>query len=66
MLRDEPDWLEYRMRCKEINEKPSLIGFNRWLTSTTNAVTFFHDIDPEGQLKKQIIEEKEFLNVVCR
>lgn len=66
MLKDEPDWLEYRMRCEETGEKPSLIGFNRWLTSTTNAVTFFHDVDPTGELKKRISENKDFLNVVCQ
>lgn len=66
MLKNDPNWLEYRMRCKELNEKSSLRGFNRWLTSTTNAVTFFHNIDPDGELKKKIAEEREFLNVVCR
>ena len=66
MLRDDPDWLEYRMRCEELDEKPSLMGFNRWHTSTTNAVTYFHDINPDTKLKKEIAENKEMLNVVCR
>jgi len=65
MLRDDPDWLEYCMRCEETGEKPSLIGFNRWQTSTTNAVTYFHDINPDTKLKKEIAENKSNLNVVC-
>ena len=65
MLKDEPDWLEYRMWCEETGKKPSLIGFNRWLTSTTNAETVRH-YDPEEELKKRIAENKDLLNVVCR
>lgn len=65
MLKDDPNWIEYCIRCKENNEKPSLRGFNRWLTSTTNAVTYFHD-DANERLKKQIAENQELLNVVCR
>lgn len=65
MLKDSPDWKEYCMRCEELGKKPSLRGFNRWQTSSSNIVTHFHDIDPDGTLKKQIEENKEFLNVVC-
>jgi len=65
MLKDEPDWLEYRMRCEELGEKPSLMGFNRWLTSTVNAETVNH-YDPDEELKKKIAENKYNLNVVCR
>ena len=65
MLREDPDWKEYCIRCEELDEKPSLIGFNRWFTSTVNAETVHH-YDPEEELKKRIAENKELLNVVCR
>ena len=43
MLKDDPDWLEYCMRCEETSKKPSLMGYTRWQTSTTNATTHLHE-----------------------
>ena len=64
-LKDDPDYQEYCMKCEKEGKEPVFEEFNRWLTSTTNAVSAHH-YDPEEELKKRIAENKDLLNVVCR